>query len=281
MTGLSAGNPNPPHDQHFLYNALGWEHPGLRSPLLAARSLERMLETVRNDAFALAGLVEAYVGIGERDKAQHSCSRLLHVWSRADPGLKWFERAKSYAEHAELASTPEDDSPVAQRPYDPASLTDAGPNEWRSNSAPRLMVVDSEGNGVTLDNCRGKTVVLIFVAGAECDFFLARLEKLAAKREELDEKNAVVVAVAPVEPARLTHLKEEKALSIDLCADTQWVSGKRFQSYDELEEMRLNATILIDTHGRAHWSRHGGAAFENIELLLEMIGTVNRHTDSA
>ncbi len=267
---------DPPHDQHFLYNALGWEYLRLRSPLLAARAFEKTLETVRNDGFALAGLVEAYLGISERDKAQHAYSRLLHVWSRADSGLKWFERAKAAAEQAALSAAPEDDSPAPQRTYDPARLTDAGPNEWRPNPAPRLTVVDSEKGKVTLDDYRGKTVVLAFVADAECDSCLAGLDKLAAKRKELDEKNAVVVAVVPVEPARLAQLKKEKELSFDLCSDTQWVSGRRFQSYDEFEEIRLNSTILIDAEGRIHWAKYGGKAFENIEMLLEMIGTVNR-----
>ena len=272
---------DPPHDQHFLYNALGWEYLGLQSPVLAVLAFERTLETVRNDGFALAGLVEAYIGVGERDKAQHAYSRLLHVWSRADPGLKWFERAKSAAEQAGLAPTPEDDSPAPQRTYDPAGLTDAGPNEWRPNTAPHLSVVDSEKNDVTLADYRGKTVVLVFVAGAECDSCLAGLEKLATKREKFNEKNTVVIAVAPVEPARLAQIKEEKKLAIGLCSDTEWVNGKRFQSYDEFEEIRLNSTILIDTEGLVHWARYGGEAFEDVEMLLEMIDTVNRFGDSS
>ena len=272
---------DPPHDQHFLYNALGWEYLDLHSPLLAARAFEKTLETIRNDGFALAGLVEAYLGVGERDKAQSAYSRLLHVWSRADPDLTWFERAKSVAKQAGLVATPEDDSPAPQRVYEPAALTDAGPNEWLPNPAPHLNVVDSENNGVTLDDYRGKTVVLVFVAGAECDSCLAGLEKLAAKRQELEEKNAVIIAVVPAQPARLAQLKEEKELSIDLCSDTTWINGKRFQSYDEFEEIRLNSTILIDPQGRVHWAKYGGEAFENIEMLLEMIDTVNRHGDSA
>ncbi|MDA2929463.1 peroxiredoxin family protein [Acidobacteria bacterium AH-259-O06] len=271
---------DPPKDQHFLYNALGWEYLARRSPELAARAFEKTLKTIRNDGFALAGLVEAYIGMEERDKAQNGYSRLLHVWSRADPGLKWLKRAKAAAEKAGLDPTPKDVSPATQRTYDPSKLASVGPNEWQPNPAPELEAIDSEGKSVALDDYRGKTLVLVFAVSADCESCLSGLAKLAEKTEELEKKKAVVLAVTPDKPELLAKVKAEHKLPFVLLSDPQWKSGRRFKSYDEFEEMRLNSTLLIDAEGGVHWAKYGGKPYEDINKLLEMIDRVNRYGQS-
>ncbi len=262
---------DPPHDQHFLYNALGWEYLKRHSSELAARAFEKTLETVRNDGFALAGLVEAYPAMDERNKAQEAYSRLLHVWSQADPGLKWLERAKVAAEAAGLDPTPRDVSPLPQRMYAPNKLPSVGPKEWRANPAPGLEGINSEKEKVTLEDYRGKIVVLVFAAGADCTSCLSGLAKLAEKAEELEKRNAVVVAIAPEQPKLLARVKAEQKLPFALLSDPQWKSGKRFKSYDEFEEIRLNSTVLIDARGGVYWAKYGGKPYENINKLLELI----------
>ena len=267
---------DPPYDQHFLYNALGWEYLARHSPHLAARAFEKTLQIIRNDGFALAGLVEAYLSSKERSKAQEAYSRLLHVWSRADPGLKWLERAKIAAERAGLGPAPKDASPQTQRVYDPNKLASFGPNEWRANPAPRLEVTNAQGKKVTLDDYRGKTVVLVFTADAECASCLSGLAKLAEKAAELEKRNAVVVAVAPAEPQLLARVNAEQALPFGLLSDPQWKSGRRFKSYDEFEEIRLNSTVLIDARGGVQWAKYGGTPYQDVNKLLELIDTVSR-----
>ena len=268
---------DPPYDQHFLYNALGWEYLARHSPELAALAFETTLETIPNDGFALAGLVEAYLAVDKRDKAQEAYSQLLDVGSRADPGLKWLVRAAAAAEQAGLGPVPRDVSHTSQRPYDPSKSTSVGPNEWRPNPAPRLEAIDSEKKKVTLDDYRGKTVVLVFAASADCASCLSGLAKLAEKTGELEKRNAVVVAVSPEEPELLAGVKAERKLPFALLSDPQWNSGKRFKSYDEFEEIRLNSTVLIDAQGGVHWGKYGGKPYEDANKLLELIEIVDRY----
>ncbi len=268
---------DPPNDQHFLYNALGWEYLAHHSPELAARAFEKTLETIPNDGFALAGLVEAYLGTKEHSMAQKAYSRLLHVWSRADPGLKWLDRATSSAKAARLNSTLKDVSPEKERVYDPGKLASVGPNEWEPNSAPRLDVVDSDKKRVTLDDYRGQTVVLVFAVSAQCDSCLSGCAKLAEKSQELEQKNAVVLVVTPDDPELLTRVKAERKLPFALLSDPQWENGKRFKSHDEFEQIRLNSTVLIDARGGVHWAKYGGKSYQDIDQLLELIDIVNRY----
>ena len=96
-----------------------------------------------------------------------------------------------------------------------------GPNEWRPNPTPRLEAIDSEKKKVTLDDYRGKTVVLVFAASADCASCLSGLAKLAEKTGELEKRNAVVVAVSPEEPELLARVKAERKLLFALLSDPQ------------------------------------------------------------
>ena len=267
---------DPPYDQHFLYNALGWEYLARNSHELAALAFEKTLKTIRSDGFALAGLVEAYVGMGEQNKAQEAYSHLLDVWSEADPGLKWLLSAKTAAEQAGLDPVPKRVSPP-QRRYNPTKLSSIGPNEWRPNPAPKLEVLDFERKKVTFDDYRGKTVVLVFAASGNSESCLQGLENLSKKSEELENKNAVIVAVTPEEPEVLARVREQRKLPFPLFSDPTWESGKRFKSYDEFEGIRLNSTLLIDAQGGVHWAKYGGKPYEDIEQLFELIEIVNRY----
>jgi tetratricopeptide (TPR) repeat protein len=80
-------NDDPPDYPNVLYNTLGRAYLVRKSPSLAALAFEKALEAVRNDGFALSGLVEAHAAMGDTDKAREAYGRLLYVWSDADPGL--------------------------------------------------------------------------------------------------------------------------------------------------------------------------------------------------
>ena len=51
---------DPPGYANFLYTVLGREHLARHSPQLAVAAFKKTLESIPNDGFALAGLVEAY-----------------------------------------------------------------------------------------------------------------------------------------------------------------------------------------------------------------------------
>ena len=80
---------------NVLYNTLGRAYLDQKTPSLAVAAFEKSLTIVRNDGFALAGLVEAYNAVGDKRKATEAYARLLHVWSDAEPGLKWLAQAKA------------------------------------------------------------------------------------------------------------------------------------------------------------------------------------------
>src|SRR5207249_6251554 len=135
---------------------------------------EKALELTRMDLFALSGLVRAYAATGDRAKAEEMMGRLLYITADAEPGLKPIELAKATG----LNAKPHDPSPASQRNYVRTSLEKYGPLQWEPYGAPLLDAKDSSGKRVTLDEYRGKNVMLVFYLGAECPHCLQQLHKI-------------------------------------------------------------------------------------------------------
>jgi peroxiredoxin len=262
---------------NLLYNVLGRAYLAQKSPLLAAEAFEKSLEIVRNDGFALSGLVEAYTAAGEKEKARQMYARLLHVWSDAEPGLKWMEQARALGLQAE----PKDVSPGPQRNYKRTPLAQFGPNVWESFDAPQLQATDAQGKTVSLKEYRGKNVLLVFYLGGSCTHCIAQLKDVIKRHKELGELETTVLAVSADTPEELTHTAKMAEIPFPLLSDPKFENAHRFKAYDDFEEMALHSTILIDKRGRVHWSRTGGSPFTEFDFLLKEIKRLNGSSSMA
>jgi peroxiredoxin len=267
---------DPPSYPTLIYNRLGRAYLERRSPALAVIAFDKALKVVANDGFALSGLAEAYAALGEKEKARDAYARLLHVWSDADPGLKPMELAKALGLRAE----PKDVSPRKQRNYKRAQLDAFGPGEWVAYAAPKLDALDAEKKRVTLDEYRGRNVVLIFYIGQECSHCVGQLKDLSKRAEELKSLGVEVLAASSNTPEENAgfNVKDIKAR---LLSDENFENARRFKSYDDFEEMPLHATVLIDKQGNVHWARHGGAPFTDFDFLMKEIKRLNALQESA
>lgn len=262
---------DPPEYANVLYNTLGRAYLEQKSPGLAAAAFEETLRVVRNDAFALSGLVEAYGGLGETEKARQALARLLFVWSDADPGLKWVERAKSTGIDAQA----QDSSPRPQRNYKKTVLDHLGPNIWEPYAAPALKALDPSRKQVTLEECRDKNVLLIFYLGEECPHCVKQLVDIGKRKNDFAALDTEILAISSDSPQENDASLKVKDLPVRLLSDPGLENARRFQSFDDFEEMELHSTILIDKRGRVHWSRHGGDPFMDFDFLLKEIRRLN------
>jgi peroxiredoxin len=263
---------DPPSYPNVLYNVLGRAYLQYRSPALAAEAFERTLTLTPNDGFALAGLVEARAALGEKEKARDALAQLLHVWSGADPGLKWLERTREAGIQAEMW----DSSLVAQRKYQEARLDSLGPALWEPYGAPRLDALDPAGKRVTLEAYRGKNVLLIFFLGSECPHCMDQLKEVSKRQKDLKAEDVEVLAISWNLPAQNASTLKSKDLPFRLLSDTNFENARRFKSYDDFEETELHSTILIDREGNVHWGRHGGAPFQDFDFLFKEIKRLNQ-----
>jgi peroxiredoxin len=221
--------------------------------------------------FALSGLVRAYAAMVENAKARDAMARLLYVASQADPGLQVLERARATG----ITAEPKDDAPAPQRNYALVSLEKYGPSQWEPYAAPELNAVDSAGKTVSLKDYPGKNVILVFYLGTECPHCMKQLADLAAKKEDWERLDTVVLAVSSKVPQKdADEVKGLKEIPV-LLADLDPVSARRFHSFDDFEEIDLHSTSLIDKEGRVYWGRYGGDPFSDPGFLLKQLEKMN------
>jgi peroxiredoxin len=252
-------NNSPAQYPRVLYNVVGETYLQLQSPGLAVPAFEKVLKAVPNDAVALSGLARAHFALSEKEKAAEYYGRLLHVWSEADPGLRWMESAKALG----LAAQPRDVSPAPQRNYRKTNLDHFGPAAWEPYAAPKLEALE------------GKNLVLVFYLGEEC---VHCVEQLIAIKDRINDfllNRTEVVAISSASPERIASSEKMAALPLRLLSDTDHANAKRFHSYDEFEDMELHATILIDGCGKVRWARTGGDPFMELDFLVSEIKRVN------
>ncbi len=263
---------DPPQYPEVLYNALGDAYLNTKSPVLAAVAFEKALTFTHNDLFSLSGLVRAYAAAGEKARAEDAMGRLLFVTADADKGLAIVSRAMGTG----ITATPRDSSPRPQRNYLRTSLEKFGPNKWEPYPAPALNVTDAAGKQVTLDQFKGKNVILVFYLGQECAHCMKQLHDIANKKDDWSRLDTVVLAVSSTPPAKNAEaLKAFGNLPVQILSDDSHINAHRFHSYDDFEEMELHSTILIDKLGRVYWGRNGGEPFGDMAFLVKQLERMN------
>jgi peroxiredoxin len=233
---------------------------------------EKSLAQERNDAFALSGLAQAYFALGERNKAEKCCGRLLYEWSGADPGLKWMKAVEGLG----LKAAPLADTIVPERAYSAEELARFGPNNWEPYAAPELNVLDTNGARVTLKDFKGSNILLVFYLGDECAHCVEQLTAINARAADWAEANTVVLGVSSASPEKNKASAKLGKLAMHLLSDHGHENARRFASYDDFEEIELHSTILIDTAGRVHWKRTGGEPFSDMDFLLKSVKQMNQ-----
>ena len=200
---------------------------------------------------------------------------LLFTASDADAALPLIQKARTTG----VTADPKDASPAPQRNYARTTLDNFGPAAWAPFPAPRLDAADTAGKRASLDEYKGRNVLLVFYLGRECLHCMEQLKQLAEKKGEWAGLDTDVVAVSPnpAEDTRAT-LKTAKLEAIRFLSDPKRENARRFISYDDFEEMELHATVLIDAQGRVHWASIGGEPFTDYAFLAKQLGRMRTKT---
>ena len=130
-----------------------------------------------------------------------------------------------------VQAAPRDSSPGSQRNFLRTSLEKFGPNEWRPYAAPQLDVKDAAGKRVSLEEYRGRNVILVFYLGAECPHCMRQLHDIGEKKTDWDRLDTAVLAVSSASSSKnAATLKTLGDLPIRLLSDESYVNARRFHS---------------------------------------------------
>ena len=154
-----------------------------------------------------------------------------------------------------------------------------GPQTWRPYAAPRLDALDAKRKRVTLDEYKGKNVLLVFYLGEGCVHCVQQLAAIGEKASEFRKREVELLAISSATPEEHAKSLVLGEFPFRLLADPKHENARRFHSYDDFEELELHSTILIDGEGRIRWARTGGDPFMDIDFLLTEIDRVSKNAD--
>ena len=200
-------------------------------------------------------------------------ARLLFVAADADKDLAIVTRAMATG----IKAAPRDSSPGPQRNYLRTSLEKYGPNKWEPYAAPKLDVKDAAGKHVTLDQYRGKNVILVFYLGAECPHCMRQLHDIGKKKDDWERLDTAVLAVSSASPEKNAEaLKRLGDAAGPAAFRRRYANARRFHSYDDFEEMELHSTILIERAAACTGRARAASLSADMAFLVKQLERMKR-----
>ena len=196
--------------------------------------------------------------------------RLAAVWSNADTTNRWMAKAK--ATKVKAASIPSD--LMKERNYQHTVLDKLGNSIWTAPDAPELSASASDGTQVSLKEFRGKNVIVIFYLGGQCLHCMEQMNEAYKLSDQFQQNGTEIIAISKDDLDTIKQYEQSK-IGVKLLSDPDFSNARRFNSYDDFEEIELHSTILIDYAGRVHWSKHGGDPFMDFDFLMNEVNVLN------
>jgi peroxiredoxin len=138
--------------------------------------------------------------------------------------------------------------------------------------APAWSLPDASGKNVSLDQYKGRQVVLIFYEGYGCIRCMEQLNNFAAKSKEFAALGFDLVAISTDVPEDLSialaDYEQEGGFPIPLLSDAKLEVFKAY-GCSESGNLPLHGTFLIDAQGRIRWRDISNPPFNDPEALLD------------
>lgn len=275
---LAAGD--APKALDLLKKAGGASNYVLASLQLQTGAKDEAEKTVRNHANGhknevtpLAGLVEILWKLDKKSEAGEAFKQLRDIsGSISDLSVPPFARLAPIAKELQLPDDWRVAKPalgdVGERP----ALDSLGPFRWSQSAAPEFSLQDSEGKAYTLQQYRGKPLVLIFYLGSGCLHCAEQLQAFGPKSKEFADAGLSLLAVSSDDATGLkVSIENYKggAIPIPLVSNADLSVFKAYRCHDDFEQKTLHGTFVIDGDGLVLWQDIGFEPFMDANFVLQ------------
>lgn len=258
--------------KEHLARALSLSGDAAQAETIARKTVEKS----PGEVYPQAVLVEVLHRAGKKNEAKAEFEKLRPLAAWADLDARVFQRLQPIAAEFGLPAdwrgsrTPAAD--VGVRP----ELSSLGPFRWQPTPATSWTLSGADGQPVSLDNYRGKPVVVIFYLGSGCVHCVEQLQKFAPLASQFAAAGISLVALSSESPdtlkASLDKLSAGEALPFPLAADPDLSVFKAYRAFDNFENTPLHAVYLIDGQGLVRWRDIGFEPFSDAKFLLDEAG---------
>ncbi|MFO1500233.1 MAG: peroxiredoxin family protein [Verrucomicrobiota bacterium] len=208
-------------------------------------------------------------------QAGRSESPLRHLTlfaSQSLPDLPVLARLQAVARSLDL---PEDWREPRVQPDDVGHrppLESLGPFRWHPGAAPEWTLRDADHNLVSLQQYKGRPVLVVFYLGSGCVHCIEQLNAFVPKSKAFSEAGISIVAIGtesvPDLQKTLNKSKASGAFPFPIVSDATLATFKAYRAFDDFENLPLHGSFLIDGRGLVRWQDISYEPFLDIDFLL-------------
>jgi len=151
------------------------------------------------------------------------------------------------------------------------SLDSLGPFRWQPAPAPDWLLPDSHGTLHSLNQYRGRPLVVVFYLGYGCLHCAEQLQALGPRTEDFAREGISLIAISSDDLEGLDMSQKNYSgdkIPIPLVADPNLDVFKAYRAFDDFEDLPLHGTFLVDREGRIRWQDISYDPFMDVDFLL-------------
>jgi peroxiredoxin len=151
-------------------------------------------------------------------------------------------------------------------------LASLGPFRWHPSPAPNWQLSDMQGSTLSLEQYRGKPLLMVFYLGAGCPHCIEQLNAIAPMTKDFTAAGISIVAVSSDSIAGLKEtfdqIKEENRFAFPIVSNEDQSVFKSYRAFDDFENAPLHGVFLIDGAGLVRWQDISYKPYKEIAFLL-------------
>ena len=237
----------------------------------AIKKAEQNVKSNPGEVRALGGHVEALFAAGKKEESKAVFEQLRKISSTIDLDVPPMVRLASIA--AEFGYAPDWRLPrelpndIGSRP----NLDSLGPIGWSPREAPEWALPDIEEKVRSLEDYRGRPVIVVFYLGYGCLHCAEQLQGIAKKFDDVKVAGFEVIAISTDQQVNLKRASEglDQPLPFPLVADPEMAVFREYRCYDDFEKVALHGTFIVDPQGKIRWQDISYDPFMDVDFLLK------------
>jgi peroxiredoxin len=240
-------------------------------PAFALQSAREFARDRVNQVRPLANLVEVLYAAGQKDEARAEFQKLRELAGTADLDAPPFTRLDPIANEFGWPTDWRLPQEINRTLADRRPLESMGPRAWQPSVAPEWKLSDAQGHEHSLNDFRGRPVILLFSLGEGCLHCKAQLEAFVKNRSQWKAEGWAVVVISSdnrvgIRKSLATYTPGP--FPFVMLADPDVKVFQSYRAYDDFERIALHGTFLIDPSGRVRWSDVGSEPFMDLAFLI-------------
>jgi len=220
----------------------------------------------------LANLAGVLWSAGQKDAARETFEKLRKLSAGMDLDLPVIERLAPLVSGLNLPADWRVKAPETAGAVPRPELKTLGPFRWHPYAAPAWSLDGNDGLRHSLDDFKGKPVLVVFYLGSGCARCIEQLNIFAPLTQKYSDAGIRIVAVSTesTDGFQQTFAKAHggNGFPFPILSDAGLDAFKAYRAFDDFERTPLHGAFLVDGSGLVRWQNISYEPFRDAGWLL-------------